>query len=65
MTELRGMTWAHRRGLDPLLACSADYERTHGVTVRWEARSLQDFADFPLKSRHRLRPSAFLPRRGV
>ncbi len=47
--RLAGMTWSHPRGLDPLLACATAFGRERpGVTVAWEARSLQDFADFPL-----------------
>lgn len=46
---LKGMTWSHPRGLDPLLACSSDYLRAFGVEIKWDARSLQDFADFPLE----------------
>jgi multiple sugar transport system substrate-binding protein len=43
------MTWSHPRGLDSLLACSAPFGKEHPeITVDWEARSLQDFADFPL-----------------
>lgn len=49
MTTLTGMTWNHPRGLDSLLACSAPFAReTPAITVDWDARSLQDFADFPL-----------------
>jgi multiple sugar transport system substrate-binding protein len=51
MTEIRlkGMTWNHPRGLDPMLATSAAYQaRNPAVTIEWEARSLQDFEHFPL-----------------
>lgn len=51
MIELRGMTWGHPRGYDPLVAASAEYQRNHPeITVTWEARSLQAFADQPLDS---------------
>jgi multiple sugar transport system substrate-binding protein len=43
--ELRGITWDHERGRDPLLATAARFEAETGVRVRWEARSLQGFAD--------------------
>jgi multiple sugar transport system substrate-binding protein len=47
--RLNGMTWNHPRGLDSLLACSEPFGREHPeITVDWDARSLQDFADFPL-----------------
>ena len=46
---LRGMTWAHARGFDPMVATSAAYGRAHpGVTITWEQRSLQAFADRPI-----------------
>jgi multiple sugar transport system substrate-binding protein len=45
---LRGLTWAHPRGFDSLVACNDDLERDLGVTVDWEARSLLDFGDRPI-----------------
>ncbi|MXQ07437.1 extracellular solute-binding protein [Alphaproteobacteria bacterium GH1-50] len=46
---LRGMTWNHSRGLDPMLATSARYAEMHpGVEIVWEKRSLQAFADRPI-----------------
>ena len=50
---LRGMTWDHSRGVDPMLATSAEYSRLHpGVEFIWEKRSLQAFAD---KSQRRVK----------
>jgi multiple sugar transport system substrate-binding protein len=43
--ELRGMTWDHPRGIDPLRACADELE---GVRIRWDARSLEDFEAYPL-----------------
>lgn len=49
MVRLRGMTWDHARGFDPMVATSAAYGATHpGVTITWEKRSLQAFADRPI-----------------
>ncbi|HEY0010194.1 MAG TPA: hypothetical protein VGB55_15825 [Tepidisphaeraceae bacterium] len=48
MTTLQGMTWNHPRGIDPLVACAAAFERERGVRVEWAARSLEDFEAFPL-----------------
>lgn len=48
MTTLRGMTWNHPRGVDPLVAHARDYETRQGVRIEWEARSLEDFEAFPL-----------------
>ena len=47
--KLRGMTWNHPRGYDPMVACSALYERTAGVSIHWDRRSLQDFESFPVE----------------
>ena len=45
---LRGMTWDHPRGRDPLLACSKIWRENTGVEISWESRSLQDFESFPV-----------------
>jgi multiple sugar transport system substrate-binding protein len=46
--ELRGITWDHERGRDPLLATAESFERESGIRVSWTARSLQQFADAPI-----------------
>ncbi len=49
MADLRGMTWDHSRGFDPMLATSTAYARNNpGVSISWERRSLQAFADRPI-----------------
>lgn len=48
MLELRGITWDHPRGLQPLEASVAPYEERFGVRVHWEARSLRSFGDQPV-----------------
>ncbi|AJP74012.1 ABC transporter substrate-binding protein [Sphingomonas hengshuiensis] len=45
---LKGMTWNHARGLDPLVAASARWAEQGGAAITWEARSLQDFEQYPL-----------------
>jgi multiple sugar transport system substrate-binding protein len=46
---LRGMTWDHARGYDPMVATSEAYMASHpGVEITWEKRSLQAFADRPI-----------------
>lgn len=48
-TRLKGMTWDHSRGYDPLAATATSYAAAHpGVQIEWEKRSLQAFADFPI-----------------
>ena len=49
MTTLRGMTWSHPRGYDPLVACSRLWRQHTGVGVEWDQRSLQDFESYPVE----------------
>ena len=49
MTALRGMTWSHPRGYDPMVACSALWQRQTRVQIIWDKRSLQDFESFPVE----------------
>jgi len=47
--RLRGMTWDHSRGFDPMVATSrAFHERHPHVSIDWDKRSLQAFADRPI-----------------
>jgi multiple sugar transport system substrate-binding protein len=45
---LKGMTWDHPRGYEPLAACSALWKERTGVEIGWDRRSLQDFESFPV-----------------
>ena len=46
---LRGITWDHSRGYDPMIATSSAYSQLHPeVTITWEKRPLQAFADRPI-----------------
>ncbi|CDX50170.1 conserved hypothetical protein [Mesorhizobium plurifarium] len=47
--SLKGMTWSHPRGYDPMVACSALWREKTGVSIEWEKRSLQDFESFPVE----------------
>jgi multiple sugar transport system substrate-binding protein len=49
MTKLKGMTWSHPRGYDPMVACSDLYKSETGVEIEWDKRSLQDFESFPVE----------------
>ncbi|TGQ52924.1 extracellular solute-binding protein [Mesorhizobium sp. M1C.F.Ca.ET.193.01.1.1] len=49
MTSLKGMTWSHPRGYDPMVACSKLWKEKTGVSIEWEKRSLQDFESFPVE----------------
>ena len=46
---LRGMTWSHPRGYDPMVACSSLWKQMTGVAIEWDKRSLQDFESFPVE----------------
>ncbi|MHA6690960.1 extracellular solute-binding protein [Devosia sp. A449] len=47
--RLRGMTWGHTRGYDPMVVTSQVFAERHpGVEIVWEQRPLQAFADRPL-----------------
>lgn len=43
--QLKGITWDHSRGFDPLVACAKEYAKHHNIEVVWEKRSLKDFGD--------------------
>ncbi|WNO54092.1 extracellular solute-binding protein [Stakelama saccharophila] len=45
---MRGMTWDHSRGYDPLAAASRLWEARTGQAIRWDRRSLQDFESYPV-----------------
>ena len=49
MTNLKGITWNHPRGFDPMVATSALWQTQTGVEIAWEKRSLQDFESFPVE----------------
>ncbi len=46
---LKGMTWSHPRGYDPMIACSRLWQERSGITVEWDKRSLQDFETYPVE----------------
>jgi multiple sugar transport system substrate-binding protein len=47
---LKGMTWSHPRGYDPMVACSKLWQEKTGVTITWDQRSLQDFESFSVET---------------
>jgi multiple sugar transport system substrate-binding protein len=48
-TALKGMTWSHPRGYDPMVACSALWKERTGVEIVWDKRSLQNFESYPVE----------------
>lgn len=49
MTTLKGMTWNHPRGYDPMVATAKVWAEQTGVTIHWDKRTLQDFESFPVE----------------
>ena len=50
MITLKGITWDHSRGYDPMIATSKVFAEKHNneVSIKWHKRSLQAFADRPI-----------------
>lgn len=49
MTSLKGIAWNHTRGFVSVVACAQRFEELHpDVSIVWEKRSLQAFADASL-----------------
>lgn len=47
--RLRGMTWDHRRAIDPLLATQAMFAERHpGIEIEWSSRPLHGFEFTPV-----------------
>jgi multiple sugar transport system substrate-binding protein len=46
---LKGMTWSHPRGYDPMVATAQAWAAETGVVIDWDKRSLQDFESFPVE----------------
>ena len=50
MHILKGMTWDHSRGFDPMVASAKKFnEKYPDIRIIWEKRSLQAFADRPIE----------------
>jgi len=50
MIELKGITWDHARGFDPMVATAQAYMQQHpDVKITWKKRSLKEFGDFPIE----------------
>ena len=49
MTTLKGMTWSHPRGYDPMVATAKAWADKTGIVIEWDKRSLQDFESFPVE----------------
>ena len=50
MIALKGMSWDHPRGFDPMVATAKEYSRRNpNVIIEWEKRPLQSFAAQPIE----------------
>jgi len=50
MIELKGIAWNHSRGFVSVVATAQRFEELNpGISITWEKRSLQAFADAPLE----------------
>ena len=51
MINLKGMTWDHSRGYDPMIATSKAFANKYNnnVSIEWDKRPLQAFADRPIE----------------
>ena len=51
MINLKGMTWDHPRGYDPMVASSESFTKKHNnsISITWDKRPLQAFADRPIE----------------
>ena len=50
MITLKGMTWDHARGYDPMIATSKEYSKKNSdIEILWDKRSLQALADRPIE----------------
>lgn len=48
--NIKGITWGHSRGYTPLVAAAQRFTELHpDITITWEKRTLQQFADYPIE----------------
>lgn len=46
---LKGISWDHPRGYQPLRAAAELWKQQKNVTINWDVRTLQEFGDFPIE----------------
>lgn len=50
MVKLKGISWDHKRGYNPLIYCSKDFNKINPeIEIEWDKRSLKDFGNFPVE----------------
>ncbi|HVU94466.1 MAG TPA: extracellular solute-binding protein [Puia sp.] len=48
-TKIKGITWDHPRGYQPLRAVAAEWGRKAGIQLQWDVRTLKEFGDMPVE----------------
>lgn len=46
---IKGITWDHPRGYQPLKAVALDWGRSAGISLQWDVRTLKEFGDMPVE----------------
>ncbi len=46
---IKGITWDHPRGYQPLKAAAARWLEIAGVEIKWDVRTLKEFGDLPIE----------------
>ena len=46
---IKGITWDHPRGYQPLKAVALDWGRRTGISLQWDVRTLKEFGDMPVE----------------
>lgn len=50
MIKLKGITWDHARGFNPLVGTTAEFIKEHPeISIEWSKRTLAEFGDFPVE----------------
>lgn len=49
MIRLKGITWDHPRGYQPLRAIASVWKEKSNVEINWDIRTLKDFGDYPIE----------------
>ncbi len=47
--KIKGITWDHPRGYQPLRAAAAEWGRRTGMELQWDVRTLKEFGDMPVE----------------
>jgi multiple sugar transport system substrate-binding protein len=49
--KLKGITWDHPRGYEPLIAVSREFSFLHkNISIEWDVRTLKEFGNMPIEN---------------